>query len=322
MPEVEALLGMPRKCLQGVLFVVLLPYFMGTYDAAAREVRRKRPQHGAAKAVAAKSEPAAIPPIVTPPPTAPLPAHAPPSPVPPPAGCDEACQQGRSGVAILKKLAWASGGLVLVSLFHVLSLVFLGVLVRRTRENVHEQAGWMKNLAGSLKEQSEILRGSVAAAQASADAATRQISHAVASERPWMDVQLSQKDLVYSQLKFIAKNRGNFPARILMYTVEKVVISSDDADSGPKYGSTGRFDEVQWRLAGDEFMLGEFQLPSDLSSQVRQPGVSSLYQGFIRYNDTLTEDVHETRFCYEACGEEHGPVRFRMFHAKGYNTMI
>ena len=216
---------------------------------------------------------------------------------------------------------WFCGGLVLVGLLQVATMVWQVVLLRRTRGEVARQAGFTETQADCLKDQTELLKGSIAAAQTGADAAIRQIRHAVASERPWVDVQMPAKDLVYGQLKFVAKNRGISPARVTMHTVEKVIVSTAEAGSGPRYGTVSGFDEAQWRLAGDEFIVGEFQLPAALSSDLRHTGVSVLYQGFVRYNDTVTEDVHETRFCYEAFAEDDGPVRFRMFPAPGYNTM-
>ena len=239
-------------------------------------------------------------------------------------GCDEACQQGRQTVGLERRLGWLLGGMVLVGLLQVGAFAWQGLLMRMTRDGVVRQGGWLEKQAAMISEQAGILKLSVAAAQTSADAALKQISHAVVSERPWMEVQLAEKELNFSHLKFVAQNRGNSPAKVTMYAVEKVVVSAEDAVHGPHYGNNGRFDEVewsQWRLSGDHFIVGEFQLPPTLSSEVRQPGVCVLYQGLVRYNDTLTEDVHETRFCYEAFAPEDGAVRFRMFPAKGYNAM-
>jgi hypothetical protein len=259
------------------------------------------------------------------------PAPAPASvPVPPPPSsngvattpCDEACQLARQSLAVQRRFGWLFFSLVLVGLIQGATMIVQGMMLRRTRDEAHTQAGWMETQARTMKEQLSVLKGCVSAAQTTADAAIKQISHAVASERPWMDVQMAQKELAYSHLKFVAKNRGSSPAKITMYTVEKVLVSTEEAHDGPKFGSNGRVDEVQWRLAGDDFVVGEFQLPPDLSSEVRQPGVSVLYQGFVRYNDTVTEDQHETRFCYEAFAPDDGPVRFRMFPASGYNVMM
>lgn len=239
-------------------------------------------------------------------------------------GCDEACQQGRQSLGLERKLGWLLGGMVLVGLLQVGTVAWQGLLMRTTHDGVERQGGWLETQAGIIREQAGILKLSVAAAQTSADAALKQISHAVVSERPWVEVQLAEKELNFSHLKFVAQNRGSSPAKVTMYAVEKVVVSAEDAVGGPKYGNNGRFDEVewsQWRLSGDHFIVGEFQLPPTLPSEVRQPGVCVLYQGLIRYNDTLTEDVHETRFCYEAFAPDDGAVRFRMFPAKGYNAM-
>ena len=316
----------------GVL-VLLLALFAGVTAVSARSrVRRGRAKQAAAKNCDAKQAVAAVqaaalapaPPLAIALPQPVVQAPKQPAMQPktqPNSSCDELCQFGRQSVAIQGRLAWLSGGSVLLGLLEVVALTWLGISLQRTREGVFQQAGSLETQARTLRDQGEILKGSVATAQTSADVAVLQIRHAVASERPWIDVQLPQKDLNYSNLKFVARNRGSSPARVMMYTVEKVFVSTDETHAGPTYGKSGRFDEAHWRLAGDDFVVGEFQLPSDLAAQVQQPSVSVLYQGFIRYGDTLTEDVHETRFCYEAYAQGDGPVRFRMFNAKGYNTM-
>jgi hypothetical protein len=325
--QVELWVTMSRRLIAGVFLSVMALYCSVT--PANGRARREKPKPAVARAgeiqnqavpnqagpqqTALSHPPPAAAPIALPPPSTSAPAVAP---------CDEACQQGRQSLAVQRRLAWLLGGLLLVGLIQVATMLVQALLLRMTREEVHGQAGWMETQARTMKEQLSVLKGCVSAAQTTADAAVKQISHAVASERPWMDVQMAQKELAYSHLKFVAKNRGCSPAKITMYTVEKVLVSTEEAHDGPKFGSNGRVDEVQWRLAGDDFVVGEFQLPPDLSTEVRQPGVSVLYQGFVRYNDTVTEDQHETRFCYEAFAQDDGPVRFRMFPASGYNVMM
>ena len=315
------------------LLLALCVCAMPVSGRTSARVRRERAREAAARAAEAQKQnqakrvqtavqPVASAPVAAMVPVAP--AVAAPVAAAVPAPCDEACQQGRQSLALQRRLAWFIGLLVLVGLIQVGAVSWQGWLLRKTGGDVRRQAGWMETQAGMMKDQTEILKDSVAAAQASANAALQQISHAVVSERPWMEVQLAEKELNFGHLKFVAQNRGSSPARVSMYAVEKVVVSAEDAVGGPKYGNNGRFDEVewsQWKLSGDHLIVGEFQLPPTLSSEVRQPGVCVLYQGLIRYNDTLTEDVHETRFCYEAFALEDGPVRFRMFPAKGYNAM-
>jgi len=295
--------------------------------------RREKPKATVAKATDApkptdpnqgnpkQSDPKQSPVNLAAPAPASIAAPAPSSTGPPPAPCDEACRQGRQSLGIERSFAWLLGGLVLLGSIQTATLIAHGLLLRSTRDQVRAQAGSLHMQAGSLNDQVALLKGCVAAAQTTAETAIQQIRHAVASERPWMEVQMAQKELTFNHLKFVAKNRGSSPAKVVMFTVERVLLSTEEAHDGPKYGSTGRVDEVQWRLAGDDFVVGEFQLPPDLSSAVRQPGVSVLYQGFVRYNDTVAEDLHETRFCYEAFSPDDGPVRFRMFAGDGYNAM-
>lgn len=186
---------------------------------------------------------------------------------------------------------------------------------------MEKHAGHFKDLAEATKDAANAGKASAAAAKVSADAALRHIRQAVTSERPWMDVQITENDFIHGNLKFIAKNRGNSPAKITMYMAERINIPVSEADDGPKYSGDGRFDEPQWKLTGDEFTVREFPFGSSEQYEAQQVGRFVLFQGFVRYEDTLTDDIHETRFCYQAFVPEHGFPGIRMFKAKGYNTM-
>jgi hypothetical protein len=106
-----------------------------------------------------------------------------------------------------------------------------------------------------------------------------------------------------------------------MYMAEKVEVSRDHISNGPKYYSDGRFDEAQWRLPGDKFSIQEFPLGPEFADEVQRARNFILLQGFIRYEDTLSEDLHETHFCYRVLKEQNTGIRVEAFRAKGYNTM-
>jgi hypothetical protein len=186
---------------------------------------------------------------------------------------------------------------------------------------MEKHAAHLKDLAGATKDAATATKESAASTKASADAALKQIKNAVTSERPWIDVRISETDLEYGKLKFVAKNRGNSPAKITMYMAERINIPEAETSDRPKYSVDGRFDEAQWRLPGDEFSVREFPFGSSEQYEAQKVGRFVLFQGFVRYEDTLTDDIHETRFCYQAFVPEHGFPGIRMFKAKGYNTM-
>jgi len=89
---------------------------------------------------------------------------------------DEAAKaEARENLKIQRELAVFTGLLVFVGFLQVGTMLWQAWLLKQTRGDVHEQAGWMKAQVGHMKDQTEILGKSVAAAQASADAAKDQI---------------------------------------------------------------------------------------------------------------------------------------------------
>lgn len=126
-----------------------------------------------------------------------------PTPNPPPAApqptapsCDEACQQGRENLKVQNRLAWLTFGLVVVGAFQVGGMIWQAILIRQTRSDVHTQAEWMEKQAGYMKDQTKILRGSVAVAQTSADAAMAQIQLMKNRERGRLRIEFGPPDLV------------------------------------------------------------------------------------------------------------------------------
>jgi hypothetical protein len=97
--------------------------------------------------------------------------------------CDEACQQGRENLAIQRKLELFTGGLVVVGLLQVGSMVWQAILLNQTRGDVHTQAGWMKTQTEHMGRQTEILDGSVDVAKKSANAAEDGLVFMKAKER-------------------------------------------------------------------------------------------------------------------------------------------
>lgn len=67
--------------------------------------------------------------------------------------CDEACQQARQNVQIQRKLEWFTGGLVVVGFFQVMTMIWQGILLARTRTDVHNQGIRMGEQVTQMKEQ-------------------------------------------------------------------------------------------------------------------------------------------------------------------------
>lgn len=96
-------------------------------------------------------------------------------------------------------VAWPEG---ITTWAIILTFVVVGwqaVLLRRTREDVHEQAGWMKTQAGHMEDQSKILRDSVAVAKQNADTAIAQIEMVKSKERAQLRIEFDPLSLIYDQ---------------------------------------------------------------------------------------------------------------------------
>ncbi|MES2390137.1 MAG: hypothetical protein V4555_00745 [Acidobacteriota bacterium] len=160
------------------------------------------------------------------------------------------------------------------------------------------------------------------AAQDTATQALRQTTHAINSDRPWMSVQPDLKNAILGNLIVTATNRGKSPAKVTMYMAELVIVPIGETESGPQYSGDGRFDEPQWRLPDDKFLVQEFDGGLHMRSKLAEADDDFLLiQGFVRYEDTISDAVHETRFCWQVHREGKTGFAVRMFSAKGYNVM-
>ncbi|HEY2858738.1 MAG TPA: hypothetical protein VGJ21_10010 [Terracidiphilus sp.] len=136
--------------------------------------------------------------------------------------CDESCQQGRQNLQIQNRLALFTGGLVVAGFFQLVLIGVQAFFLWQTRSDVHTQAEWMKAQTGHMKRQvavaekqakmlrfqtkvfmfqaktmmrqTKILGDSVAAAKASAQAATDQIQMMKDKERARIAVDIRPID--------------------------------------------------------------------------------------------------------------------------------
>ena len=92
--------------------------------------------------------------------------------------CDESCQNARQNLQIQNRLVWLTGGLVFVGLLQVGSMLWQAWLLKRTRDDVHAQARYMKEQTGRMGRQADLMnrqtlfaRESIMATRNAADAA-------------------------------------------------------------------------------------------------------------------------------------------------------
>ena len=108
---------------------------------------------------------------------------------------DESAETNRENLQIQRSLMYFTGGLVGVGFLQLVLIGWQAILLHKTREDVHTQAEWMGKQAGYMQDQTKVLGDSVAAAQASADAANSQIQMVKNKERGRLRIEFGNPDL-------------------------------------------------------------------------------------------------------------------------------
>jgi len=119
--------------------------------------------------------------------------------------CDEACLQGKQNIRIQRWLMYFTGGLVVVGLLQVFSMILQTIVMHNTRLDVTRQANWMETQAGHMASQVELMRKqstelqsagetaekSALAASRSAEAALAQVNALKSRERAKLSFELT-----------------------------------------------------------------------------------------------------------------------------------
>lgn len=246
--------------------------------------------------------------------------------------CDEACQQGRQNLVLQKRLIWLTGGLVLVGLLQVGSMVWQGIVMNRTKSDVHTQADLMKRQADLMGEQLEEMRTEGAwtrkvtydqlmhlgeqskssaiaseAARDSAEAALEQIRVVKDKERARLVVQpppsppqftrnLGEQHLV-GWLMVPVQNHGFSIASNIRVEVRSELQLDEQAPMTTEYAD-GWLPSVMLQSESKNISL---PLVSDWDTinqrELRNPKLHVGISGRIRYEDVFG-GTHETKFEY------------------------
>jgi hypothetical protein len=144
------------------------------------------------------------------------------SPEPATPACDEACQQGRLNLKIQNRLAWLTGGLVLVGLLQVAGMVWQAILLKQTRGDVHAQAGWMKSQTDHMSKQAGTMADQVEQVGIQTDILFKSVliaeaaqKDAISKERPRLSIEIKDFDLgEIPVIKYELTCHGTTPAYI------------------------------------------------------------------------------------------------------------
>jgi hypothetical protein len=239
-----------------------------------------------------------------------------------PMPCDETCQQGRANLRIQSRLAWFTGGLVVVGLLQVVLIGWQAIVLRQTKADVHRQADWMETQAGHLsrqadlintqaehmKEQTIVLRESVEAAQKSASAAIAQTQAMVDKERARVFVSPPTESVFQGSLcstEFTGGHQFNFfnvgPTSATNVSARYEAVANE-FEGGP-HGRPSRIAPVAEVIAGNTPIAASLDLssivPLRASGEVPQAFYIHVF-GEIQYNDVLSEERRSTRFQFRA----------------------
>jgi hypothetical protein len=217
-----------------------------------------------------------------------------PTPQPSAPGCDETCQQGRQNLDIQRKLEWFTGGLVIVGFLQARTMVWQGVFLRRTWVEIHSQAHLLKRQADLLERQT--------------DAAAKSAAAFINKERSRVFIRAEITGDFCAT--FYAVNRGQSPARITYGFVDCEIFGNEDKFSEvPDYtrGDPARvFGQNEWVLPKGESRIGNYDADyvsatqnPDLFASVMSGKETVWFYGVVRYTDSVSENEHEVRFCYE-----------------------
>lgn len=182
------------------------------------------------------------------------------------------------------------------------------ILLRRTREDVHEQAGWMKIQAGHMDEQNRILSNSVAVAKQNADTAIAQIEMVKSKERAQLSIEFEPLTLVYDQkadgypIRFKVVLDGTTRATILYESIAAYLADSPGTKrmAWEPLGIPGTFRPESSPFPGVVFIQTDEDITvnetdSDRINRVRQRKLNVYVTGTIRYRD-LFDDEWELGF--------------------------
>jgi hypothetical protein len=152
------------------------------------------------------------------------------------------------------------------------------------------------------------------ATKKAAESALKQANYMIASERPWMRIEPKCEKIGEHRIyTFECVNRGKSPAiivnkfsRFRMVAFEK----SDDLPTQPEYGKLATPDweilHQLWFMPGESFEVDQFNTLMVLGDgapewkSIKELKKRLYFIGIVRYRDTLSPEIHESRYCYAA----------------------
>jgi hypothetical protein len=223
--------------------------------------------------------------------------------------CDEACQQGRQGLQIQNRLSWLTLGLVIVGGLQVGTMIWQGILLYKTRGDVHTQAEWMEKQAGymaregvSLRRQTTLLRKSTDAAEVSARAAMGvavptlmlfqckfETGHRAGQEAFFTSPAVTIKVKNFGQSPAILKRYAiRFSTDFPLEEAEEIEIFTCDSEDA--------IDPNQVSIIGWEY-FNPTTFPKNAVGELISGRSCLVVHGFVEYGDIFGSPAKTLKFC-------------------------
>lgn len=200
-----------------------------------------------------------------------------------------------------------------------------GVLAAlRTLNAVKAQAEEMKKQAAEMGEQTMI-------AQENAKAAYLNAQTLINSERPWLMIETSfSGDGDFLTFNFKAVNRGRSPAQVMHFGLQphNIRVGETMPKDFPYRDAElpeARLVHTIWVAPGKNCDLDCYNVHSMASGaaaswqQIKSGERLLIITGFVRYRDTFSNQVHESRYCYQVSSQSGS--RLVMTGPPGYNDL-
>jgi hypothetical protein len=237
-----------------------------------------------------------------------------PTPKPTTPTCDESCQQGRENLKIQNRLTWLTGGLVMVGLLQVGGMIWQAVLLAKTRDEVHTQAGWMKT-------QTEHMGSQLAEIKRQADLMQRQIEIGINKERARLFVDRVETDLrclvpgyqremtEFPGMNPISTEIDRFAVSIQnegitsaynTFCYRYVTITSEDGSVLLKEEDSESIGVVKPSAKGIEGEISFFSgLNQEILDKIHDKSATLRFSGFVGYEDAFDPGlIHKSSFSF------------------------
>ena len=169
---------------------------------------------------------------------------------------------------------------------------------------------------------------------ASKDAASAALLNAKAlinAGRPWLLIDPKRSgEGKFTAFTFKAINRGRSPAEVINSGFEMMTPRLDEELPDEPYFGQGAAPNAQWvhtkwLAPGDDYVVDSYSVSyivegdPGLWTELNDGTRKLILMGFVRYRDTISNEVHESRYCYGIA--DAAPTGVYMTGPFGYNKL-